>query len=80
MADATVCTLDYVAPEILTNQGYSQDCNWWSLGTIMFECQVSWPPFCAKKEQDTFWKIVNWNENLYFPDDIQPGAENLIRR
>ena len=82
MAYSTVGTPDYIAPEIFTCNGYTFDCDWWSLGTIMFECLVGWPPFCAEDSHDTYRKIVNWRQSLYFPDDIQLGvaAENLIRR
>jgi serine/threonine protein kinase len=82
MAYSTVGTPDYIAPEIFTGHGYSFDCDWWSLGTIMFECLVGWPPFCAEDSHDTYRKIVNWRQTLYFPDDIRLGveAENLIRR
>nr|AAB88236.1 cAMP-dependent protein kinase [Neurospora crassa] len=81
MAYSTVGTPDYIAPEIFTGHGYSFDCDWWSLGTIMFECLVGWPPFCAEDSHDTYRKIVNWRHSLYFPDDITLGvdAENLIR-
>lgn len=81
MAYSTVGTPDYIAPEIFTGHGYSFDCDWWSLGTIMFECLVGWPPFCAEDHHDTYRKIVNWRQSLYFPEDITLGveAENLIR-
>ncbi|CAL3963622.1 hypothetical protein PZA11_001184 [Diplocarpon coronariae] len=81
MAYSTVGTPDYIAPEIFSGHGYAQDCDWWSLGTIMFECQVGWPPFCAEDAHDTYRKIVNWRQTLYFPEDVQlgPEAENLIR-
>jgi protein-serine/threonine kinase len=81
MAYSTVGTPDYIAPEIFTGHGYSFDCDWWSLGTIMFECLVGWPPFCAEDSHDTYRKVVNWRQTLYFPDDIRLGveAENLIR-
>lgn len=48
----------------------------------MFECLVGWPPFCAEDSHDTYRKIVNWRQSLYFPDDITLGteAEHLIRR
>ncbi|OBT60272.1 hypothetical protein VE03_10451 [Pseudogymnoascus sp. 23342-1-I1] len=81
MAYSVVGTPDYIAPEILSGHGYSYDCDWWSLGTIMFECQIGWPPFCAEERPDTYRKIVNWRTTLHFPYDIQLGAEaeNLIR-
>ncbi|KZF26406.1 kinase-like protein [Xylona heveae TC161] len=81
MAYSTVGTPDYIAPEIFSGRGYSFDCDWWSVGTIMFECLVGWPPFCAEDPHDTYRKIVNWPETLFFPDDIQLSieAESMIR-
>ena len=35
----------------------------------MFECLVGWPPFCAEDPHDTYRKIVNWRQSLYFPDE-----------
>ncbi|KAI9844403.1 MAG: Serine/threonine-protein kinase [Sclerophora amabilis] len=75
MAYSTVGTPDYIAPEIFSGQGYSFECDWWSLGTIMFECLIGWPPFCAEDPHDTYRKIVNWRETLFFPDDVELGAE-----
>ena len=82
MAYSTVGTPDYIAPEIFGGKGYSYECDWWSLGTIMFECLIGWPPFCADDPHDTYRKIVNWRDTLYFPPDIKLGAEaeHLIRR
>lgn len=82
MAYSTVGTPDYIAPEIFIRKGYSQECDWWSLGAIMFECLVGWPPFCSETPQETYRKILNWKETLSFPDDIHlsPESEDLIRR
>ncbi|KAL8824981.1 MAG: hypothetical protein Q9191_004693 [Dirinaria sp. TL-2023a] len=81
MAYSTVGTPDYIAPEIFIGQGYAFSCDWWSLGAIMFECLIGWPPFCAEDSRETYEKIINWRQTLYFPDDIQLGSrpENLIR-
>lgn len=82
MAYSTVGTPDYIAPEIFNGQGYTYLCDWWSVGAIMFECLVGWPPFCAEDTNDTYRKIVNWRECLYFPDELVLGrdSEALIRR
>jgi len=82
MAYSTVGTPDYIAPEIFSGQGYAFSCDWWSVGAIMFECLIGWPPFCAEDSRETYEKIINWRQTLYFPDDIQLGsrAEGLIRR
>ncbi|KAK7205100.1 kinase-like domain-containing protein [Myxozyma melibiosi] len=82
MAYSTVGTPDYIAPEIFIHQGYGQECDWWSLGAIMFECLIGWPPFCSETPTDTYRKILAWPETLYFPEEIHLSheAEDLIRR
>lgn len=81
MAYSTVGTPDYIAPEIFIHQGYGQECDWWSLGAIMFECLIGWPPFCSETPHETYRKIINWQEALVIPEDIHlsPEAEDLIR-
>lgn len=81
MAYSTVGTPDYIAPEIFNGQGYTYLCDWWSVGAIMFECLVGWPPFCAEEPTDTYRKIVNWRECLYFPEELvlSHNSESLIR-
>ena len=91
LAYSTVGTPDYIAPEIFTGHGYSFSCDWWSVGAIMFECLIGWPPFCAEDAHDTYKKIVDWRNHLYFPPDNPllrdpvgrqqwPAAEDCIRR
>ncbi|PWN97899.1 AGC/NDR/NDR protein kinase [Tilletiopsis washingtonensis] len=82
LAYSTVGTPDYIAPEIFLQQGYGNECDWWSLGAIMFECLCGYPPFCSENAHDTYRKILAWRETLQFPDDIHlsPEAEDLIRR
>ncbi|KAG6035018.1 Cobalt uptake protein cot1 [Claviceps citrina] len=82
VAYSQVGTADYIAPEILMGQGYSFSCDWWSLGAIMYECLVGWPPFCSEDCHGTYQKIINWREALCFPYDMQLSleAEDLIRR
>ena len=63
-------------------QGYGNECDWWSLGAIMFECLVGYPPFCSESTQDTYQKIIRWQDYLMFPDDVHLSreAEDMIRR
>jgi len=82
LAYSTVGTPDYIAPEIFKQQGYNSGCDWWSMGAIMFECLCGYPPFCSENAHETYRKIMNWREELYFPDEIHLSheAKDLIRR
>ena len=45
---------DYIAPEVFEQRGYSETCDWWSLGVIMFEMLVGFPPFCSETPHETY--------------------------
>jgi len=82
LAYSTVGTPDYIAPEVFLNVGYGKECDWWSLGCIMYEMLVGYPPFCSETPHETYRKIMNWQNELQFPDDIHltKEAESLIRQ
>ncbi|KAL1747240.1 kinase-like domain-containing protein [Schizophyllum fasciatum] len=82
LAYSTVGTPDYIAPEIFMQQGYDKACDWWSLGAIMFECLVGYPPFCSQTTHETYQKIMDWQRHLVFPDDVHLSreSEELVRR
>ncbi|CAM8924607.1 unnamed protein product [Rhodiola kirilowii] len=62
----TVGTPDYIAPEVLLKKGYGMECDWWSLGAIMYEMLVGYPPFYSDEPMSTCRKIVNWRAHLKF--------------
>jgi len=66
---STVGTPDYIAPEVLSQRGYGKECDWWSLGVILFECVAGYPPFYADEPMQTCRKIVNWRQTFAFPDE-----------
>lgn len=80
LAYSTVGTPDYIAPEIFSGKGYDFGCDWWSVGTIMFECLIGWPPFCAEEPHDTYRKIVDWPRHLHFPPEqpLGPDAHDFV--
>ncbi|EEE54016.1 hypothetical protein OsJ_00676 [Oryza sativa Japonica Group] len=81
-AFSTVGTPDYIAPEVLLKKGYGMECDWWSLGAIMYEMLVGYPPFYSDDPITTCRKIVHWRNHLKFPEDskVSPEARDLICR
>ncbi|KAF3446653.1 hypothetical protein FNV43_RR11833 [Rhamnella rubrinervis] len=80
LAYSTVGTLDYMAPEVLLKKGYGMECDWWSLGAIMYEMLIGYPPFCSEDPRITCRKIINWRTCLKFPEEpkISNEAKDLI--
>ncbi|CAM9204471.1 unnamed protein product [Choristocarpus tenellus] len=70
---STVGTPDYIAPEVLQQKGYGKECDWWSLGVIMFECLVGYTPFYAEDPVTTCRKILNWPRFLDIPEETAVG-------
>ncbi|CAD6334420.1 unnamed protein product [Miscanthus lutarioriparius] len=82
LAFSTVGTPDYIAPEVLLKKGYGLECDWWSLGAIMYEMLVGYPPFYSDDPLVTCQKIVHWRTYLNFPDNprLSFEAKDLICR
>ncbi|KAJ7005977.1 serine/threonine-protein kinase 38-like [Populus alba x Populus x berolinensis] len=82
LAFSTVGTPDYIAPEVLLKKGYGMECDWWSLGAIMYEMLVGYPPFYSDEPLSTCRKIVNWRTHLKFPEEakLSPAAKDLISK
>lgn len=78
MAYSTVGTPDYIAPEVFMQSGYSKGCDWWSLGVIMFEMLVGYPPFCSESPQDTYRKVMDWRNELQFPGDAKVSDDARV--
>ncbi|CAH9073760.1 unnamed protein product [Cuscuta europaea] len=82
LAYSTVGTPDYIAPEVLLKKGYGMECDWWSLGAIMYEMLVGYPPFYSDEPMSTCRKIVNWKSHLKFPEEakLSPEAKDFISK
>ncbi|XP_069495131.1 serine/threonine-protein kinase LATS2 [Ambystoma mexicanum] len=82
LAHSLVGTPNYIAPEVLLRKGYTQLCDWWSVGVILFEMLVGHPPFLANTPTETQLKVINWENSLHIPSQIMlsPEAIDLITK
>uniref|UniRef100_A0A2K6A1R5 non-specific serine/threonine protein kinase n=1 Tax=Mandrillus leucophaeus TaxID=9568 RepID=A0A2K6A1R5_MANLE len=80
LAHSLVGTPNYIAPEVLLRTGYTQLCDWWSVGVILFEMLVGQPPFLAQTPLETQMKVINWQTSLHIPPQakLSPEASDLI--
>ncbi|RXG55493.1 Serine/threonine-protein kinase tricorner [Armadillidium vulgare] len=77
LAYSTVGTPDYIAPEVFMQTGYGQACDWWSLGVIMYEMLIGYPPFCSENPQETYRKCVDWEHIRERPAAIPVGIKSI---
>lgn len=52
-------TPDYLAPETIEGTGKDDNCDWWSVGCILFELIFGVPPFHANTPDEVFTKILS---------------------
>lgn len=68
--------------QVFLQTGYGPACDWWSLGVIMYEMLMGYPPFCSDNPQDTYRKVMNWRETLIFPPETpisEEAKETIIK-
>ena len=75
-------TPDYIAPEVFGQQGYNETVDWWSVGAILFEMLVGYPPFFSDDPSVTCQKILHWRKTLNIPPEanLSPAATDLLKR
>ncbi|EFA74904.1 protein serine/threonine kinase [Heterostelium album PN500] len=82
-AHSAVGSPEYMAPEIVADEGYNHTCDYWSLGCVFMEMLCGFNPFCADTPNDVFINIIQWREVLDWPlftQEISPEASDILKR
>uniref|UniRef100_A0ABM5ELG9 non-specific serine/threonine protein kinase n=1 Tax=Pogona vitticeps TaxID=103695 RepID=A0ABM5ELG9_9SAUR len=78
--DKQVCgTPEYIAPEVILNQGYGKPVDWWAMGIILYEFLVGCVPFFGDTPEELFGQVIS--DEIMWPegDEALPGdAQDLI--
>ncbi len=80
LAYSTVGTPDYIAPEVLRRKGYGEECDWWSLGVIMYECIAGHTPFYSDEPVTTCRKIIHWKRFLGLAPEVKARTSKTCKQ
>lgn len=75
----TLCgTPFYIAPEVLQNKGHGKPADCWSLGVLVYEMLVGYPPFVDEDRMQLYKKIISGH--VAFPKVLSNDAKVLVRK
>jgi len=69
-------TAEYIAPEMLRGEAYTQSIDWWAIGVLLFELLTGSTPFEASTTLETYQKIMLYE--ISFPDGFDPDAQDMV--
>jgi len=75
-----VGTEEYIAPEVIENNGHTSAVDWWTLGILMYEMIYATTPFKGATRNDTFTNVMKLN--VAFPEGtrVSPACKDIITR
>jgi serine/threonine protein kinase len=73
----TVCgTPEYMAPEVIREEGHGRPVDYWALGVIIYEMIVGKTPWAEMSATDMFFSVLT--KPVPFPKSISNSARHLI--
>uniref|UniRef100_A0A8B9JBX2 Serine/threonine kinase 33 n=1 Tax=Astyanax mexicanus TaxID=7994 RepID=A0A8B9JBX2_ASTMX len=80
MLQATCGTPTYMAPEVINGHQYSQQCDVWSIGVIMYTLLCGEPPFISSSEERLFEMIKKGELSFAGPvwETISDAAKKVL--
>ena len=81
-ASTTCGTPGYVAPEIIAQKPYGKECDFWSIGIVLYILLCGFPPFYDQDNFQLFEKIKTGK--FEFPEEswgnISEQVKDLLRK
>ena len=75
----TLCgTPDYLAPEVILNEGHDWAVDYWGLGVLIYEMTAGTPPFYAENPMEVYEKILSGE--VHIPSQFSRGIGELIKK
>merc|ERR1712087_370799 len=75
----TLCgTPECIAPEVLLNKGHGKPVDWWTLGILVYEMIVGYPPFVDEDPMGIYQKILSGK--IVFPKVFNKEAKGLVKK
>jgi serine/threonine protein kinase len=75
----TLCgTPDYLAPEVILNEGHDWAVDYWALGVLIYEMTAGSPPFYADDPMEVYEKILSGHVSI--PSHFSRGLSDLVKK
>lgn len=75
----TLCgTPDYLAPEVILNEGHDWAVDYWALGVLIYEMTAGSPPFYADDPMEVYEKILSGHVSI--PPHFSRGISDLVKK
>jgi protein kinase A len=74
----TICgTPEYIAPEVILNQGHGKAVDWWTLGVLIYEMHAGIDPFNDDDPMGIYKNILRGK--IQFPSSFDKDAKSLVK-